>query len=66
MGIPIMTYEWVEHIWDKRFDSEFNGCAPQIIAQFRLKPFVGLFLSFVQVSKDELDEMEELTIQNGN
>ena len=41
MGIPIMTHEWVQHNWDKRFDTEFNGCAPQIIAQFKIKPFAG-------------------------
>lgn len=65
LGCSIVSIEWVKESFEKaRTSIEFNACKPDIIQQYRLRPFHGLNLAFYGFSESELDELTNLTVSN--
>lgn len=61
----MLTPEWLNHVWEKRHQPDFDPFSVDVLARYRIKPFEGLKLAFVNYNGEDLKEMTLLTIANG-
>lgn len=66
LGQAIMCTDWVRESYQMAQDDlDFEANSPEMIQQYKLKPFHGLRLAFVGFKDDDLKELCELTLLNG-
>lgn len=66
LGIPALQIEWLDEIWNNRFNAEFDATSRDIISRFEVKPFYELKLAFFNFkNQSEIDDMKQQTIMNG-
>ncbi|XP_070173283.1 protein ECT2-like [Littorina saxatilis] len=64
MGMPIMSGQWVEQLWEQRYNLDIMADS-EAMMDYKVKPFFDCCLSFLGFSDAEKKHMEELTVQNG-
>jgi hypothetical protein len=65
LGIPVVSIDWIDFAWENRFDENFTANKSEVLEKFRVKPFEGLRLAFVNFSGKDRLEMIEQTVANG-
>jgi hypothetical protein len=65
-GLPVMSLSWIDFAWENRFDPSFKANAPEVVEKFKLQPFSSLYLAFYNFCKNDMQEIEDLTVKNGS
>lgn len=63
-GIPILSKEWIDFVWDSRKDAQFNASDVQLTLKFKLEPFTRLKISLYNYSPEEENELTQCILQN--
>ncbi|XP_043274974.1 protein ECT2 isoform X8 [Venturia canescens] len=63
--VPIMSMNWVTALWDRKYDTKSFGNNEELVANFKLKPFVGAKVCFFGFPEDEKKHMCEVLQQQG-
>ncbi|GMR32047.1 hypothetical protein PMAYCL1PPCAC_02242, partial [Pristionchus mayeri] len=59
MGLPILRPEYVQHIWERRDELDFDVMNPETIDSFKLRAFEGLKIAFIAFAGEEIIDMEK-------
>lgn len=63
-GIPILSKEWIDFVWDNRKDAQFNASDVESERKFKLKPFTRLKISLYNYPPEEEKELAQCILQN--
>ena len=58
-GIPILFGSWIDEVWDRRNEPNFNPNDPDLLAKHKVKAFYNLFIAFVGFSEDQPKQAKE-------
>ncbi|KAJ6222116.1 hypothetical protein RDWZM_000661 [Blomia tropicalis] len=63
-GIPILSKEWIDFVWENRRNADFISDDSTHLEKYRLKPFTGMKISLLNFPDDQIEQLTKNITEN--